>query len=242
MEDANWVDFAQVGLPAIGVLLWFFPKKSSGGPPLKLPLWNPTRWDGILFLALGTGVVWLGLPGGFLLPCLIFLMLREIDRSKYDAPLSSRTLSYSEITKTSLYSFVIHWPLLLTAFWIWSYFVPDAEAQKSVQDLQEGDWNLRMQTAFFAIVVAPFAEELFFRGILYRTLKSLIDAGPAILVTSLAFAFAHLNLLAFGPLFALSVFLILVYEKSGHLAVPMVYHACFNLLMVVHIIFGHSEI
>jgi membrane protease YdiL (CAAX protease family) len=98
---------------------------------------------------------------------------------------------------------------------------------------------MQMQIAFLAVIVAPLTEELFFRGILYRTLKSLLGAGPAILVTSLAFGLAHLNLLAFGPLFALSVFLIISYEKTGNLAVPILYHAMFNLLMVISIIFGN---
>jgi len=238
--SASWVEYAQIGLLIIGECFWFFPKKSGGGPPLKLPLWHPNWWDGILYLVLGAVVVTTGLPGGFLLPCIVFFLLREIDSSKYKAPLTSRTLSLTAITQTSLRSFILYWPLLFLVYWVWAKFLPDAKPQGNVQALREGDWVMRCKLVFLAVIVAPLTEEVFFRGILYRTLKSLLDAGPAILVTSLAFALAHLNLLAFGPLFALSVFLIISYERSGHLAVPILYHACFNLLMVIFIIFGNS--
>jgi membrane protease YdiL (CAAX protease family) len=238
MENANWVDYAQVGLMVIGLCLWLVPQKSEGGPPLKLPLWNPSWWDVILYLIAGTSALVIGFPGSFIFPCIIFFILQEVDPTKYEAPFSSQSLSYSQITKKAVRYFVLHWPLLLMVFWIWSLLAPHAETQQNVKDLREGDWIMRSQIAFFAVIVAPLTEELFFRGILYRTLKSLTDAGPAILLTSLAFAGAHSNLLSFGPLFALSVFLILAYEKSGHLAVPIVYHACFNLLMIIFIIFG----
>lgn len=240
MENANWVDFAQVGLMVIGLCLWFVPQKSDGGPPLKLPLWNPSWWDVSLYLIVATIALIIGFPGSFIFPCIIFFILQAVDPTKYEAPFSSQSLSYIQITKKAVRYFILHWPLLLMVFWLWSLLVPHAEAQKNVTALREGDWQMRSQIAFFAVIVAPLTEELFFRGILYRTLKSLLDAGPAILLTSLAFAGAHSSLLAFGPLFALSVFLIIAYEKSGHLAVPIVYHACFNLLMVINIIFGGS--
>ena len=112
MGNANWVNFAQAGLLLLGVCLWFLPKKNTGGPPLKLPLWHPDWWDGILYLVLGAVVVVLGLPGGFLLPCIVFFLHREMDRSKYKAPFSSCKLSLGRIAQTSIRSFLLTWPLL----------------------------------------------------------------------------------------------------------------------------------
>lgn len=240
MENVNWVGVAQAGLLLFGVILWFLPKKTAGGPPLKLPLWQPSWSNGVLYLSLGSAVVIYNLPGGFLLPCIVFFMLRETDRSKYEAPLTVRQMTFGSIVRNSFVSFLSHWPILLLLLWLSKTLFPEAQVQENVEELRTGNWKTRVQIAFFALVVAPLTEELFFRGILYRTLKSLLDAGPAMLVTSLAFAFAHLNLLAFAPLFALSFFLILSYERTGHLAVPILYHACFNLLMVIFIAFGNS--
>lgn len=239
-ENVSWVDYAQIGLLIVGVCLWFFPKKSRGGATLRLPLWKSSWWEGGLYLVLGVLVVATGLPGSFLLPCIVFLLLREIGNSKHSFSLTNQSLSWSKITQTSLRSFILHWPILFLVYWLWAKFLPDAEPQGNVQALREGDLARQFNIAILAVVIAPLTEELFFRGILYRTLKSLIDSGPAILLTSLAFALAHQNLLAFGPLFALSVFLIISYEKSGHLAVPIIYHACFNLLMVIFVVFGNA--
>ncbi len=239
MENANWVSFIQAGLVLVGIGLWFLPRK-NGGSPLKLPLWQPDWWDGILYLLVGAVGMTFGL--GFLLPCMVFFLLREINRSKYEAPLTTRKLSLAAIAQISLRSFLVHWPLLFLVYWVTATLLPDAQPQENVEVLRTGNWETRAKIAFFALVVAPLTEELFFRGILYRTLKSLIDAGPAMLVTSFAFAAAHLNLFAFAPLFALSFFLILVYERTGHLAVPIFYHATFNLLMVIFIVFGKPEI
>ena len=240
MENVNWVKFAQAGLMLFGVILWFLPKKSGGGSPLKLPLWQLNWSDGALYLSLGLMVTILSFPVPFLLPCIIFFILRENDRSKYKAPLTIRKLSLTAITYISLRSFITNWPLLFLVYWASAILLPDAPSQSSVESLRTGNWNTKTQIAFFALVVAPLTEELFFRGILYRTLKSLLNAGPAMLVTSFAFAAAHMNQLAFAPLFALSFFLILAYEKTGHLAVPILYHACFNFLMVIFIVFGNS--
>ncbi len=238
--NVSWVDYAQIGLLIIGVCLWFFPKKSRGGATLRLPLWNSSWWEGGLYLTLGVLVVVTGLPGGFLLPCIVFLLLREIGNSRHSLSLTNKCLSWTEITQTSVRSFILHWPILFLVYWLWTKFLPDAKPQGNVQALREGGLAMQLNMAILAVIIAPLTEEFFFRGILYRTLKSLIDSGPAILLTSLAFALAHQNLLAFGPLFALSIFLIISYEKSGHLAVPILYHAFFNLLMVTFIVFGNA--
>ncbi|MFP6900531.1 MAG: CPBP family intramembrane glutamic endopeptidase, partial [Opitutales bacterium] len=85
--------------------------------------------------------------------------------------------------------------MLLPLLW------PDAKPQENVQALIDGDWQMQARIAFLAIVFSPLTEELFFRGILYRILKSVLNMGPAMFITSFAFALAHLNLLAFIPLF-----------------------------------------
>ena len=246
MENSNWVISAQNLLLLIGILLWFVPLRSKADFQFKLPVVEYYWLVGYLLLgAVGLWVEamgwWDGL-GFMLLPCIVFILVCVILPSEHLTPWKIRNVSLGEIYRNSFVSFLSHWPVLLLVYWASSLVFPDAQPQESVELLKKGDLEMRSKIAFFAVIVAPLTEVVFFRGILYRTLKGLLNARLAMLVTSFAFAAVHLNLLAFFPLFALSFFLILVYERTGHLAVPILYHAAFNILMLTFIIFGKPEI
>tara|TARA_Y100000588_G_scaffold176506_1_gene190517 strand:+ start:12675 stop:13394 length:720 start_codon:yes stop_codon:yes gene_type:complete len=239
MENANWVISTQNLLLLIGVVLWHLPKKDRAGATFKLPLWKLKWWDGafyLLLLALGMATN----LGSVLLPCIAFFVFREIYQAKYDAPLNTRTMSIGAIGQSAVVNFLCHWPILFLVYWISSTLLYNAEPQKSIEVLRSGSWEKQFEIALLALLIAPVTEELFFRAILYRVFKSLLSAGPAMVLTSFAFAAVHQNLFAFAPLFTLSFFLILVYERTGHLAVPILYHALFNSLTVIFVIWGNA--
>lgn len=81
---------------------------------------------------------------------------------------------------------------------------------------------------FVTVLVAPFAEELIFRGIFYPTFKQSGFPRLALWGTSLIFAAIHLNLTAFIPLMFLALVLTLLYEKTENLIAPIVTHVMFN--------------
>jgi len=86
-------------------------------------------------------------------------------------------------------------------------------------------------TVFFGIatiVLAPVAEELLFRGILYPTIKQHGHPRLAWFVTSVIFALTHFNLMALLPLTFLAVILTLLYEFTGNLIAPITTHSLFN--------------
>jgi membrane protease YdiL (CAAX protease family) len=89
-----------------------------------------------------------------------------------------------------------------------------------------------------AIVIAPLAEEFFFRGFLYGVLKRYAGALPALLFTGVAFALIHLHVPSLLPLFLLACVLTLAYELSGSLLVPMAMHALFNAITLVGVFFS----
>lgn len=78
------------------------------------------------------------------------------------------------------------------------------------------------------VLLAPVAEELLFRGILYPAIKRAGFQRLALWGSSLLFAAVHLNLAAFLPLLVLAVVLTLLYEHTGNLLAPIVAHALFN--------------
>lgn len=83
------------------------------------------------------------------------------------------------------------------------------------------------------VVLAPIAEEGFFRGILYPWIKDLGYPRVALFVTCFVFAAMHENIPAFIPLFLLSIVLILLYERTGNLLACIVTHTLFNLANLV---------
>lgn len=95
------------------------------------------------------------------------------------------------------------------------------------------------------VVLAPVAEEMIFRSILYRLFKAaVVRAGAgrgwavflAALAASLLFAAAHGGGFVFFPLVCMGMVLVAAYEKCGNLYVPIVVHMVFNILNAASII------
>ena len=85
----------------------------------------------------------------------------------------------------------------------------------------------------FAVVLAPVAEEFIFRGVLFPFLKQLGMLRTAWIGLNLFFAFIHGDAAIFLPLFALSVALTWLYEKTDNLLAPMFAHALFNAVGII---------
>ena len=93
------------------------------------------------------------------------------------------------------------------------------------------------------VVGAPFFEELFFRGVLLRSLARLFGTigrwvGPAlaIVITGLVFGLAHDEGLQLLGLAVFGVILSAVSYRTGRLGMNMVAHASFNLVAVVAVV------
>ena len=78
------------------------------------------------------------------------------------------------------------------------------------------------------ILIAPVAEEVLFRGVLYPAIKQNGFPRAACWITSLVFAVMHFNTLSFVPLTAFSLVLIFLYEKTGSLCASITAHSLFN--------------
>lgn len=86
-----------------------------------------------------------------------------------------------------------------------------------------------------AVVIAPLAEEFFFRGLLQTVLANLVGGRwRAIGLTAGAFALMHSDQPhAVPPLAALAVILGYAYERYGSLLVPILLHVAFNLRTII---------
>jgi len=86
-----------------------------------------------------------------------------------------------------------------------------------------------------AVVVAPLAEEFFFRRVLQGWLEKHFadEAGVAVALSAIAFAAAHAGQgLAFLPLFPLALVLGLIAERTGSIVPSVLLHAMFNAVSV----------
>jgi membrane protease YdiL (CAAX protease family) len=104
------------------------------------------------------------------------------------------------------------------------------EAVKVFQEVQDPLVIVLMAVA--AVIVAPLAEEVVFRGYLYPAAKRFCGRGGAILFSSLVFAAAHGHVVALLPLFLLAVILCLLYEFTGSILACMSVHFLFNAATV----------
>ncbi|HEY5345763.1 MAG TPA: CPBP family intramembrane glutamic endopeptidase [Verrucomicrobiae bacterium] len=122
--------------------------------------------------------------------------------------------------------------------------------QYSVQVLQKIGWPLederavalivnaksawlQIYLAFFAIVLAPVAEEFMFRGVLFPFVKQLGFPKLAWFGVSFLFALIHVNAPTLVPLFVFAVVLTWLYQKTDCLLAPIAAHSLFNTANLV---------
>lgn len=104
-----------------------------------------------------------------------------------------------------------------------------ASEQVSVQTLRMASSLLHKTVlAITTILLAPAAEELLFRGVLYKWIQQLGYPNLAVWGLSIVFAAIHVNALTFPALFLLSLILTILYERTGNLLAPITAHASFN--------------
>jgi len=157
-------------------------------------------------------------------------------------PVNQAPLTARQVLKTAVLAWLAAYPLVMIASLVWQgvlYLLSHEAAplQKAVQFLGHASSPTQVAVLlFFAVVVAPINEELFFRAGLYRFVKSRLPSRYALIAVNLLFAAAHANLLMFLPLFVLGVLLTRLYERCGNIAAPMAFHALFNLMNVAAIL------
>lgn len=93
-------------------------------------------------------------------------------------------------------------------------------------------WVGFISTLLMAGAVIPFAEELFFRGVLYGWLRRRYGMWIGIAVSALVFAIAHADIAIGVSNLILGLVLAWVYERSQSLWVPVTLHAVNNSLAV----------
>lgn len=92
-----------------------------------------------------------------------------------------------------------------------------------------------------AVVLAPLAEELIFRGLLHRSLRVRMRIVPATIISSVLFAVVHVDVALSQPLALVGLTLVgavmaIAYERTGSLLVPVIIHATHNAVTIVAVV------
>jgi membrane protease YdiL (CAAX protease family) len=169
----------------------------------------------------------------FLVGLLVYRNFRVADVFGLDSMGFARTLGRSLLWLGAAYPL-----LMLVQAMVYGAAGGEMSPQEVVEFLQNADTPRdRLAVLAMAVVVAPVAEEMIFRGYLYPVGKRYFGAFASMVVTSLLFAVLHGHIGSLPALFTLAMCLGLAYEKSGTLLVPMIMHAVFNAISVTAILF-----
>jgi membrane protease YdiL (CAAX protease family) len=104
-------------------------------------------------------------------------------------------------------------------------------------DLAWGSPDVVATALFEFIVLAPFFEEIVFRGLLYGTLRRRFGPAGSAWFSATLFAAAHgYGLLGFASVVLSGVLWAWMYERTGSLLPGIVAHSLNNLLVCVSVI------
>ena len=109
---------------------------------------------------------------------------------------------------------------------------PQHQADVVAGLIRSGAWVEFGLLAFLAVIVAPLAEEVVFRGMAYLPLRARFGPRPAAIMVSLAFAGIHGYWPGLGHFFILALVFTWLVETTGTLWAPVAAHAAHNAFTI----------
>ena len=108
--------------------------------------------------------------------------------------------------------------------------------QSIIQEAQCGSWWRFGVIVFCSLILAPVAEELLFRGVLFQSFLKILGRNGAISCVALLFALLHWNALSFLSLFLMGIMLQKAAEETGTLRTAIGMHFLNNLISVLYLL------
>ncbi|MEA1959525.1 MAG: type II CAAX endopeptidase family protein [Chloroflexota bacterium] len=102
-----------------------------------------------------------------------------------------------------------------------------------------GTWYNWAMIGVFAVVVAPLAEETFFRGFIFQGLRKRFGYGWGVFISALLFSLAHLQPGALVPIFFLGLMLAWLYAKTKSIWPCIFAHFVYNSLALTFMIISY---
>lgn len=174
---------------------------------------------------------------GVIIPVFLILGFSKITIFK------DRTLFSLKEFLRGMGTFLIAYPqifmILVIGSFVIQYFELPADGQSTINTMIEvkPSATYSMIWIFTLSVLAPVLEEISFRGFLQTFFKKIFTKVGALVITSIIFALFHYteaqgaaNFVFLPGLFIFSIYLGLLYEKTGSISAPLGLHMTFNLI------------
>ena len=143
---------------------------------------------------------------------------------------------YYSILKTVWYTFLSLILIFIVSFVyvlvLKSVFGIDAPPSKIDELVSNGNISGNILIVVTA-VIAPFCEEVYFRGFLYPAFKKSFGVAIGIFLSSLLFALAHLEIYSFLPIMIIGWILAYLFEKTKSIFTAIFLHAAYNLILIL---------
>lgn len=242
LSDRSWKNDAVLRL-LLGVFVFFCVGQMVLGALENFGVLPATSERHLISLFITT----LTFQGAAILLVVFFLHEQHLSWSQafgFGSPQRGRTILLGLVAGVVIVP--VAWMLQQLSVEVMQWVSLEPETQEIVQKLQETiaktppSTELMLQQTFFGIsviVIAPIAEELLFRGILYPTFKQAGHAKLGLWVTSFLFAFLHNNGPSFVPFLVLAILLVLVYEATDNLLAPILTHSFFNTANFLYLLY-----
>jgi membrane protease YdiL (CAAX protease family) len=116
-----------------------------------------------------------------------------------------------------------------------SYLFSDYPLQKNVNQLSISR-EITIIQLLSIVVIAPVAEEFYFRGILFNYFEKRNGKLFILILTSLIFSIIHFNVPATPTLFILGISLGLIKLTTDSIFITIIMHSIFNCIMLLMIL------
>lgn len=136
---------------------------------------------------------------------------------------------------------IINVVLSVSGYYEWIIYTSGTpETQQAVESIQTAPPSFLIPIIVATVIVAPFVEEIFFRGFIFRVLSNKVGVATAAIISGVFFGAVHVSL---AQTLLLSIFGIIqcyLYVKSRSIIYPMLMHALFNGLSMAAIFISLS--
>ncbi len=227
-SKGTWLDFLLFvwGLIVAFYLSVYAAKSLSGGLETK-GVQADTRLDPLLSTSL------------LELSVVVFLLLSfKYQKAFWSPKIRFSPRAWIPLLKTVGLSFLALFPFLCLCNFIWQLllsllvhlnWIHALKTQNIIEAFLESPSRLHtVVLSLNAIVIAPFLEELIFRGGVYRFFKAKLSHHSSSLLSAFLFAVLHENIASFAPLWLLGWWLNTLYEKTNSIWAPALLHSLFN--------------
>ena len=128
--------------------------------------------------------------------------------------------------------------LVPAIYWVLQVSSEDVSSQARTLTDRAGSDAEVILLVLMVVVGAPIIEELFFRGLLMRSIQARWNDGLALVASSLFFALVHFQPLQIPGLFAFGLIAGTCAQRTGRLGMSIFAHAAFNGTAVVALLSG----